>query len=198
MSSLPRTCAGLLQELKRSVWIPEYDHTNVRKALLEIDELFACGTDLCRLPSCDDNDPEWFITLSVYHRAMCHLRSCLLAYHVFRCARIVQLRWDGAGAIPADNRKRLTSSEGQFADEYDQILAEYMGSFGGNLDLTVGSLPPKDLHLEVRVPRTRGSLMLESGVELDLRANETHFLKRSDVEPLIRQGLVEHVANGGR
>lgn len=54
------------------------------------------------------------------------------------------------------------------------------------------SKPPKDLYVEVRVLRDCGEIMTESGI-VNLEANSTHFLRRVDVEQLIRQGLLEQI-----
>lgn len=52
--------------------------------------------------------------------------------------------------------------------------------------------PPKDLYIEVRVLRDCGEVMTENGL-VHLEANSTHFLRRADVEQLIRQGLLEQI-----
>lgn len=52
--------------------------------------------------------------------------------------------------------------------------------------------PPKDLFVEVRVLRDCGEIMTENGL-VNLEANSTHFLRRVDVEQLIRQGLLEQI-----
>lgn len=52
--------------------------------------------------------------------------------------------------------------------------------------------PPKDLYVEVRVLRDCGEIMTENGL-VNLEANSTHFLRRVDVEQLIRQGLLEQI-----
>ncbi|KAJ1616020.1 hypothetical protein T492DRAFT_896377, partial [Pavlovales sp. CCMP2436] len=44
-------------------------------------------------------------------------------------------------------------------------------------------------YVEVRVEKSGGAVMLESGQTLQLVAHERHLLRRTDVEPLIRQGL---------
>lgn len=52
--------------------------------------------------------------------------------------------------------------------------------------------PPKDLYVEVRVLRDCGEVMTESGL-VNLEAHSQHFLRRVDVEQLIRQGLLEQI-----
>ena len=52
--------------------------------------------------------------------------------------------------------------------------------------------PPKDLYVEVRVLKGCGEIMTENGV-VNLEVNSTHFLRRADVEHLIRQGLLQQL-----
>lgn len=54
-------------------------------------------------------------------------------------------------------------------------------------------LPPRDLYIEVRVLQDCGELYTQSG-PVNLTANSTHFLRRVDVEHLIRSGAVVQVA----
>lgn len=52
--------------------------------------------------------------------------------------------------------------------------------------------PPKHLYVEVRVVKECGEVVTEGGVvHLDLHSR--HFLRRSDVEYLIRQGRLVQV-----
>lgn len=72
-------------------------------------------------------------------------------------------------------------------------VSDYMR--GLQLDLTIDlQQPPKDLYIEVRVLQNYGEIMTESGVVV-LQKNTTHFLPRTDVEPLIRQGILQHITN---
>lgn len=50
--------------------------------------------------------------------------------------------------------------------------------------------PPKDLFIEVRVLKSVGKIMTDAG-EVRLDKNTVHFLPRSDVELLVRQGVLE-------
>lgn len=52
--------------------------------------------------------------------------------------------------------------------------------------------PPKDLYIEIRVLQSCGEVATENGV-LQLDQGTTHFLRQSDVEHLIRQGMVEKI-----
>ena len=52
--------------------------------------------------------------------------------------------------------------------------------------------PPKELHIEVRVKEDCGEIFTDTGV-VSLKKNTTHFLRRSDVEHLIRQDVLEQI-----
>ena len=52
--------------------------------------------------------------------------------------------------------------------------------------------PPKDLYVQVRVLQDIKELCTENGT-VNLEMNSTHFLRRSDVEHLIRQGSLQQL-----
>jgi GINS complex subunit 1 len=120
--------------------------------------------------------------------------------------------YEGPDADGVCANESLSQREVQFFHGYDQILTDYMSSF--ELDLSAVSFltdsieallslfrvwrrvqdmqPPKDLYVEVRVLRDCGEIMTENGL-VNLESNSTHFLRRVDVEQLIRQGLLEQI-----
>jgi len=61
------------------------------------------------------------------------------------------------------------------------------------LDLTVDLTPPKELFIEVRCQRDFGAVMLPESGEVNLQKNTTHLLRRSEVDHLIKQGVVSEV-----
>lgn len=127
-----------------------------------------------------------------------------------RLQKIKDIRWDlHTAVLPEGVKENLSTNEAAFFEAYHQILSEYMDSVG--LDLTVVccwnvlallfmltvckdlKTPPKDLFIEVRVKSGGGSIVTDRGNTLVLDPNTTHFVRRSDVEALIRQGVLEHV-----
>ena len=46
--------------------------------------------------------------------------------------------------------------------------------------------------IEIRVLQSCGEIFTDSG-NVNLERNSTHYLRRSDVEPFIRKGMVEQV-----
>lgn len=57
------------------------------------------------------------------------------------------------------------------------------------MDLT----PPKDLFIEVRIKKDYGAVMLPESGEVHLQKNTTHLLRRSEVDHLIKQGILTEV-----
>ena len=55
-------------------------------------------------------------------------------------------------------------------------------------------LPPKESLVEVRCLQDCGQIVTATGV-LSLDKGSQHFVKRTDVETLIRNGSVEHIIN---
>ncbi|KAG0264951.1 DNA replication protein psf1 [Actinomortierella ambigua] len=98
----------------------------------------------------------------------------------------------GGGAGTA---RLLSPDERVFFDEYERNRNRYLSQFG-EIELGLGLMahPPKDVFITVRVLRDCGDIVTESGATLSLKKNSEHFVKRSDVEGLITQGYLLHVA----
>lgn len=73
------------------------------------------------------------------------------------------------------------------------FLASENAIGGEPLDLTVDLAPPKELFIEVRCQRDFGAVMLPQSGEVNLQKNTTHLLRRSEVDHLIKQGVVTEV-----
>lgn len=132
------------------------------------------------------------------HASLQRNKRCLLAYLYNRLEYIKEMRWQFGPTIPDDIKQLLCEPEIQFFNGYSKNLANYMmavgdgcGSFG--IDLTSHTKPPKSLYIEVRCLTDYGRFELESGEVILLRKNSQHYLPRSECEPLIRQGILQHV-----
>ena len=73
-------------------------------------------------------------------------------------------------------------------DTYNETFASYC-----NLDLTVDLTPPKDLFIEVRIKKDLGEMVLPESGQVILQKNTTHFLRRSEVDSLIKQGVADEI-----
>jgi GINS complex subunit 1 len=107
--------------------------------------------------------------------------------------KIRQIRWEAGTVLPdIVQQETLSDQERVYFNSYSDLLSEYSQSLG--IDLTSNLEPPKDLLIEIRVLQSCGEIMTESG-PVELTKGTTNFLRRSEVEHLIREGLVEHVQN---
>lgn len=138
---------------------------------------------------------------------------------IFRTERarlIKSLRWDlGTENPPEEIMQALTPHERDFHRGYNDLLREYMTD-GVDFDLTLNlQQPPVTLTVEVRVLRgscsglflrvfravlnlpwlDMGTMMSLSGQVVVLKKNSVISLSREDAEPLIAQGLVQHIVD---
>ena len=75
-------------------------------------------------------------------------------------------------------------------NESQSQAAQFMSSI---LDLTVDLAPPKSLYIEVRVNGDYGTVMLPESGEVTLLKNSTHLLRRTDVDHLIKRGMLSEI-----
>ncbi len=61
------------------------------------------------------------------------------------------------------------------------------------MDLTVDLTPPKTLFIEVRVNGDYGTVRLPESGEVRLVKNSTHLLRRSEVDHLIKRGMLSEI-----
>ncbi|KAG0225869.1 DNA replication protein psf1 [Actinomortierella wolfii] len=145
----------------------------------------------------------------VHYIPMQRNKRILMAYHHQRLEKIKELAW-AFNALPEDNppqtsgigsgtptltTRLLSPDERVFFDEYERNRNRYLSQFG-EIELGLGLMahPPKDVFITVRVLKDCGDIVTESGATLSLKKNSEHFVKRSDVEGLITQGYLLHVA----
>ena len=132
--------------------------------------------------------------IQLRHACLERNQRCLLAYVHHRMTRIRDYRWQTGSVLPPSFRLSLCEQEIQWFTRYNRSLATYMRSIGpSGLDLTQHLQPPKSLLVEVRCLEDYGELELEDGTVVLLNKNTQHYLPRSQCEPLIRQGILEHV-----
>ena len=81
----------------------------------------------------------------------------------------------------------------RYANEFNNLLSAYQAA--NDIDLTRDLDPPSDnLYIRVNVLTDVGQFVgPESGVNLDLKRGDLSYLRRGDVEHLVRQGAVSQV-----
>ncbi|CAG0904851.1 unnamed protein product [Cyprideis torosa] len=187
----------LLKELNRSgSSLPAFNEESVRRILEECRQLFEANqADVAR--TVEEGAAAFMPAVHLRHSCLERNRRCLLTYLTTRLSLIRRHRWEFASSIlPEDIRANLCEPETKWLQNYSRSLAQYMASIGGasGLDLTQDLQPPKSVFVEVRCVQEYGEYQLEStGDMVLLRRNSTHLLPRGEAEPLIRQGILEHV-----
>lgn len=126
----------------------------------------------------------------VFYRSIQRNKRCALAYLQNRLQRIQDYRWQVGPSAASHLEQNMSGPEAAFLASYNRLLSDYCEAV--ELDLTADPLPPRDLYIEVRVNRDCGSVLTDSG-PVTLKKGTAHFLKRSDVEHLIRQGALSHI-----
>lgn len=187
------TAIELLRELKRNgKQLTRYDDTGVRKVVEEMSLLFDRLAAIAQeLEGGGDLSREVGGYFCVYHNSVLRNKRCLLAYLNQRSRHLMRLRWHlGRSGLPTEYRQLMSTSESAYFSDYDKVITDYGRTVG--LDLSASIEPPNSLYVEVRVLMDRGDVQLESG-SVVLHPGMTHFLMRSEVEHLIRQGVLEQV-----
>lgn len=130
------------------------------------------------------------------HASLQRNKRCLLAYLYNRLERIKEMRWQFGPTLPADIKEALCEPEVQWFNAYSKNLATYMRSIGDGLgvNLTGDLKPPKSLYVEVRCLTDYGKFELDDGEVILFKKNSQHYLPRVECEPLIRQGILQHIA----
>ncbi|XP_071832908.1 DNA replication complex GINS protein PSF1-like [Apostichopus japonicus] len=186
----------LIMELKRAAEgsLPAYNEDGVRQVLEEMSVLYDQNqADVLQEPSMTGGES---LISAVQFRHTCLERNqrCLLAYLHNRMEIIKTMRWEFGSVLPPDIKNNMSEQESQWFNRYSKSLASYMRSLGEEgLDLTQDRKPPKNLFIQVRCLMDYGEFETEDGTLVVLKKNSQHFLLRSQCEPLVRQGILEHI-----
>ena len=126
---------------------------------------------------------------------------CALAYLSTRLTRIERLAWEAGKNVPDHLLEKFSPAETKYfntylesLDNYNKSISNMFANDSNNIDLTVDFNPPKDLFLEVRVNKDYGTVVLPESGEVRLQKNTTHFLRRTEVDHLIKRGVVHEIA----
>mmetsp|Transcript_62478 Transcript_62478/g.193884 ORF Transcript_62478/g.193884 Transcript_62478/m.193884 type:complete len:214 (-) Transcript_62478:66-707(-) len=186
-------------DLKRRKWLPKFNDQMVKDVVEEIlsdaremKGLVSQHTDLEEVPR------EVAAGLCLYNDLVDRNRRCLLAYLNARLEKIEELRWEIGLMVSEEKLEMLHDSEKQYFHMYNTILDKYMKNYVPKckepLDLTADSQAPEDMNVQIRVrDEGLGEIVTSDSGVLRLRKGYQLFVKRTDVEHLIRAGKVEHV-----
>ncbi|KAL9538775.1 hypothetical protein MBANPS3_010688 [Mucor bainieri] len=195
MASLGDAAYKLAKEAKRTadLTISPYNDDLVQSICREIRLLHNKAKETVNTMKSDATGTA----VMLYHLSVKRNKRVLFAYHRQRVNKLKEILWN-VGLQSKYKREILASlgpTEQKFLDEYGDLVNSYKQSFlevdiggpsGGGLD------PPVDLFIEVRVLRDAGEINTEYG-SLNLSKGNQFYVKRTDVESLIKAGYLIHV-----
>ncbi|ORY95332.1 hypothetical protein BCR43DRAFT_492815 [Syncephalastrum racemosum] len=136
-------------------------------------------------------------TIMVQHLRIKRNKRVLFAYHRMRTERLKELSWSVAlrDELQQDIELSLGGTEQNFLKAYGKLVDSYKENYL-ELDLgghgALGLEPPLDPFIEVRVMKDCGRINTEYGT-LNLVKGNQEYVRRADVEWLIKAGYLKHV-----
>ncbi|OEL21631.1 DNA replication complex GINS protein PSF1 [Dichanthelium oligosanthes] len=125
---------------------------------------------------------------AIHHLSLLRNKRCLIAYMYNRAEVIQSFRWKVGPVLPHDIQEKLHFSEKEYFKNHSTAIKSYISEM--DIDLTVDMVPPKDPYIQVRVLEDIGEVSLGDH-SVSLTKNSLHFLRRTDAEQFISQGLME-------
>ncbi|XP_024357662.1 uncharacterized protein [Physcomitrium patens] len=190
-----RSAALLVRELTTDDHhLRRFNYDLFDKVISEIQEHFQQVTTIMEKMQGENEDgqissaDENYNGALIHHQSILRNKRCLLAYMYHRANRLQRLRWQLGAVLPEDVKELLHPSEKEFVKSYSEALSSYMTKL--DIDLAVDITPPKDPYIQVRVLNNIGEVLL-GDQSTSLVRNSIHFVKRSEAETLISQGLLE-------
>ncbi|XP_021772911.1 DNA replication complex GINS protein PSF1-like [Chenopodium quinoa] len=127
----------------------------------------------------------------IHHLSLLRNKRCLMAYVHNRSEIIQNLSWKVGRVLPEEIEHKLSDPEKRYFKSHSSALQSYMREMDG-LDLTVDMVPPKDPYIKVRVLDDIGVTAMGDR-DTNLARHSIHFLKRSDAEHYMFQGMMEEL-----
>ncbi|KAH7819905.1 DNA replication complex GINS protein PSF1 [Monocercomonoides exilis] len=183
----------LLQELQRVPWLPRYDDQNVKEVKQILHDLVLQSNQMIKqLKGAKEEERKLFdpYFVIIFTRIQQN-RRILQAYFDYRMRRIQLVKWE-IGYLPEHLKGKLHSQEERFYRQYSQIVVKYCESLG-DLELTNDIFPPKSVTVCVRALKTMDSVIDHFGKPMDIQKDSQMSMNKIDAEPLIRQGVLEHL-----
>jgi GINS complex subunit 1 len=190
----------LVTELKQNKLLPKFNNELVNEIGNEITKTYVELAEMMSDPNFDRDEEAEVPKPLVMQQTMNRNIRCAMAYMGTRLDRLHRVAWESGKAMPDHIAEKITPAELNYYKDYLSLLDEYGKSCAANdkesstvVDLTVDLTPPKELFIEVRIKKDYGSIMLPESGEVLLHKNTTHLLRRSEVDHLIKQGIVAEV-----
>ncbi|KAI8078366.1 hypothetical protein BDF21DRAFT_43329 [Thamnidium elegans] len=201
MASLGESAYKLAKEAKRTsdLFVSPYNDELIQTICREIRLLHNKAKEIVNYMKSHGSSPDAsnMSQVMLYHLAVKRNKRVLFAYHRQRINKLKEISWNVGlqSKFQREIKASLGPTEQKFLDEYADMVNIYKQSFieidlGGNGG--AGLEPPVDLFIEVRVVRDAGEISTEYGV-LNLSKGNQFYVRRTDVESLIKAGYLIHV-----
>ncbi|XP_058205083.1 uncharacterized protein LOC131319009 [Rhododendron vialii] len=128
----------------------------------------------------------------IHHLSLVRNKRCLMAYVYNRAEVIRSLGWMKEAPLPEEIQEKLSSSEKDYSQNHSATIRSYQLEM--DIDLAVDMVPPKDPYIKVRVLEDIGSVALSDQIA-NLARHAILFLRRTDAETYISQGLMEELTD---
>ncbi|PSS17873.1 DNA replication complex GINS protein [Actinidia chinensis var. chinensis] len=128
----------------------------------------------------------------IHHLSLVRNKRCLMAYVHNRAEVIRCLGWMIEPPLPEEIQEKLSSSEKEYSKTHSATIKSYQSEM--DLDLAVDMVPPKDPYIKVRVLDDIGNVALSDQIA-NLARHAILFLRRTDAETYISQGLMEELTD---
>ncbi|XP_047312020.1 DNA replication complex GINS protein PSF1-like [Impatiens glandulifera] len=128
----------------------------------------------------------------IHHLSLVRNKRCLMSYVYNRAETIRNLDWMIEPPLPEQIQEKLSSFEKDYSKKHSAAIRSYMSDL--DLDLAVDMVPPKDPYLKVKVLDDIGSVALSDQIT-NLAKHSILFLRRTDAETYISQGLMEELTS---
>lgn len=128
----------------------------------------------------------------MHHLSIVRNKRCLMAYVYNRAEVIQHLGWTIERVLPEEIEEKLSNPEKDYFKNHSATLQSYMSEL--DLDLAVDMVPPKDPYIKVRVLEEIGNVVLSDQIA-NLACHAILFLRRTDAEHYISQGLMEELSS---
>ncbi|XAR50568.1 hypothetical protein NMG60_11004923 [Bertholletia excelsa] len=134
--------------------------------------------------------------LLIHHLSLVRNKRCLMAY-VYNRAEIIRslgwsLGWMTEPPLPEQIQEKLSKSEEEYSKRHSTTIKSYRSEM--DIDLAVDMVPPKDPYIKVRVLDDIGSIAL-GDQKANIARHAILFIRRTDAEPYISQGLMEELTD---
>lgn len=138
-----------------------------------------------RDPSYDPDNPFVSGNMVSHHFMFVEYKKVILCYLKERLRRLREIRLE-VGKFPDFILDLCSESEKNYCQQYDKILTKYSAFVDVNLSMDTD--PPKESSVELLILADVGSISTENG-SVTLTKGSILTMRRSDAEPLIKQGL---------